>query len=78
MFLNFEHFFCLSNVHHSFPKLENIFVLMIISAKKVEIGTFHSNYIYLAQMCFWPSKLQFWIMCFYEKLFNFLCGGVHG
>jgi hypothetical protein len=46
-------------------------MLMIISVKQVEFGNFLSNYIYWVQMCFWPFKLQFLIMCFYEKLFIF-------
>jgi len=62
----FECPFCLSNVDHSFPKFEKRFILMIKSAKEVEIKK--KTYLlhistHLVQTCFWPSKLQNLMMC---------------
>ncbi len=64
--LKFERPFCLSNVHHSFPKFEKRFILMIKSAKGVEINKqtyFLHIFTHLVQMCFWPFKLQILILC---------------
>jgi hypothetical protein len=37
-----KHLFSLSNVHQSFSKLKRVLTLMIINAKALEIGKFHS------------------------------------
>jgi len=58
--------FCLSIVHHSFSKFEKRFILMIKSAKGVEINKktyFLHIFTHLVQTCFWPSKLQNLMMC---------------
>jgi len=68
--LKFWTFFCLSNVHHSFPKLENIFMLMIINVKKVEIGNFISNYIIGFKHGFGPLNYKFWL-CVLMKSYSF-------
>jgi hypothetical protein len=65
--LKFECPFCLSNVHHSFPKFERRFIFMIKIAKGVEINK--KTYLlhistHLVQTCFWPSKLQNLMMYF--------------
>ncbi len=62
----FECSFGLSNVDYSFPKFERGFILMIKSAKGVEINK--KTYLlhistHLVQTCFWSSKLQNLMMC---------------
>lgn len=71
-YLNFfEYLFWILNVHHSFPNLDIIFMLMVKWTKGDEIGKFSHISIHLVQTCFWPFKLQIVIMCILTKTNKF-------
>jgi len=76
----FEHHFCKSNVHHSFPKFEKKFVLMIKSAKGVEINIkklICHTYLHIWFKCvFGPLNYKIW-WCVFSKSCSFLCGERH-
>jgi hypothetical protein len=76
----FECSFGLSNVDYSFPKFERGFILMIKSAKGVEINKKLIYYTYLHiwfKHVFGPLNYKIW-WCVYNRSCSFLYGEGHG
>jgi len=71
----FKCFFSLSNVHHSFSKLEMILILIIIKEKSFEIGKIHfkTHLNMVVSNVFFTLKIMIFEIVSLTKCYLFLC-----